>query len=361
MNTRSTVKESHIRKVFFIPDSRRSSLATKELIGDLTRFSKEMGFDSIEPGKTLKLAAQYYAKLVGAWIGSEVFSSSYPEIRAGTLGRDLNALLLDFLHALPKKPRSVLYIRDLPIEQNIALGNPIGNEHYTIEQKILKSFEVLCVYNRNVRETIAQRYGIEGDRFVEFEILDYGIDLTPTARKIPTKSWTIVYAGNCHSHYLGSWFRHLPHSAISYEFLGPNCDWVSDRREVSYAGILSRQDLARHISAKAHFGIVMYSDSLREYVSKYTSTSKFSAYIAAGLPVLVPADYGYLSHIVRKYGVGLVFNSLEELPSLIEHLAWTEYEAIRNRCLELGLKLRKGYFFKSAMNHALRKLQVNHA
>jgi hypothetical protein len=361
------LQESEARKVFFAPDfsQARVSPATKQLSKDLTRFSKEIGFRPITPRKTLRRPNEYYAKLVGAWVGSEVFLSSYPAIanpiQQGNRARDLDAYLLNFLHALRKKTRSILYIWDLPIEQNIAVGNPIDNRAYALEKKILSSFDILCVFNRNMRETIMQRYGIEGDRFVEFEILDYGVDFTATARKnLTNRSWRIVYAGNCDSRYLGFWFKSLPYSSvINYEFLGPDCDWVSHRNDVIHTGLLSNEELARYISTKGHFGIVLYSDSFREYVSKYTSTSKFAAYVTAGLPVLVRAEYNYLSRLVREYGVGLIFNTFEELPALIENLPWTEYMAIRNRCLELGLKLRRGHFFKSAMSRALRKLQVN--
>lgn len=315
--------------------------------------------------KTMKRAMNYYASLCGAWVSSRIFLSLYPII-GGTIvapnrWRAVDPYVLRFLRKLPKRASSILYVYDLPIEQNIAAENPVDKKAYALERMILECFDILCVFNKNVRETLVRRYGIESERFVEFEVLDYGVDFVPPVIKAPADAgWTIVYTGNCDSQHLGSWVKELPYSPdFQFHFLGPGCNWVSDRSDIIYKGLLgTTEDLARYLSAKAHFGMVASSDSYRKYY-EYTSTSKFAAYIAAGVPVLVRADYEYLSSLVRKYGVGLVFGAYEELPSLIRKVTWSEYTVIRDKCLKLGLSLRSGRFFKTAVSHALEKLLVN--
>ena len=112
------------------------------------------------------------------------------------------------------------------------------------------------------------------------------------------------------------------------------------------------EEFAGYLSANAEFGIVRASDGLKDYY-EYTSTSKFSGYLSAGLPVFVTSDYVYLASLVRKYGCGIVLDSLDEIPNAIKSLSQRKYDEIRLRCLNLGEKIRKGYFFKTAIQAAI--------
>jgi len=86
--------------------------------------------------------------------------------------------------------------------------------------------------------------------------------------------------------------------------------------------------------------------------------SKFGTYLVSGIPILAPSDYTYMTSLVKKYKVGFVFNSLEQIPTLLTQLSQAQYEEMRARCTELGQKLMNGYFFKRAVNASLRKLGI---
>jgi hypothetical protein len=368
MNFRTTTsgqRGAETRDVAFAPIPRGASPAHRQTILDMARFSREIGFRPIMARKTLKSASEYYPKLFGAWVRSRIFLSLYPLIGGIVLPsnrwRNVDPHLLHFLHLLPTNTRSILYVNDLPIEQNIAANNQVDKMAYALERRILDCFDILCVCNRNVRHALMRRYGFESSRFVEFEILDYGVDFAPAVEKAPSRGdWTIVYTGNCGMQHLGSWFKDLPHlSNIHFDFFGPGCDWVSERSDIMYRGMFgTTRELAKYISTKADFGLIASSDNYKNFY-EYTSSSKFATYVAAGVPVLVRADYEYVSSLVKKYGVGLVFDAYEELPTLMDKMTGRKFTAVRDKCLKLGLGLRRGHFFKTAIAAAMRKLQIN--
>ncbi|MFQ5885467.1 MAG: hypothetical protein ACE5IO_10260, partial [Thermoplasmata archaeon] len=229
-----------------------------------------------------------------------------------------------------------------------------------VEEILMKSFDVLCVFNEQMKKAIIGRYDISDKKFVEFEILDYGVVFSPSkGKECETSRWTIVYAGGLDKKYLGEWVKDLPRSeAMRYEFIGTNGDWLSEinRGDFIYRGFMNPENLLNHISRNAHFGIIgMASDAWREYCN-YGTTSKFSAYLSAGLPLVVSSEYVYISSLVKKYGIGLLFDSLNDISARVQDLSASDYERMRNRCLRLGERIRTGRFFKRAVSRAMNRL-----
>ena len=74
---------------------------------------------------------------------------------------------------------------------------------------------------------------------------------------------------------------------------------------IAYANLLAviEQKSLPIIYNRSSFGLVLKASPYYEF----GSTSKFPSYIHSGLPVLVPQDYQYLSTIVKKYSVGIIF------------------------------------------------------
>jgi hypothetical protein len=199
-----------------------------------------------------------------------------------------------------------------------------------------------------MRKIIRERYGIANERFVEFEILDYGVALNPPLEhNLPCFNWNLVYAGNCDAYHIGSWVQHLPRTEkVHYEFFGPNWSSNLSRRDIEYKGLLGTQDeLADYISRNAHFGIIAAGPGTTKYYD-YTSTSKFGSYMCAGVPIIVSSQCRYIASLVRKYEIGIVLDSFGDLPALVRDVSEMEYAGMRNHCLRLGAKIRTGHFFK---------------
>jgi len=338
-------------------------------MSDFIRFSREMGFQSVVVSKSLKnaVALPYYARLLTSWKHADILLTvypyfCYPTFRSNPL-RAIDERLIRYLHASTNRIGSILYVVDLPIEQilSVQMQASVDKKAHQIEREVFQSFDILCVYNSQMKRFIIDRYDVSHDKFVEFEILDHGTAVVPPSEKTIGRSMRkIAYTGNWTKQYVGEWVRNLPKAEnITYEFTGMNWGWISDlgRSDVVNKGFMSDEGLLCYISVNADFGIIEMPLVRKEY-SNYGSTSKFGTYVAAGLPILVSSDCTYIASLVRKYGIGLLFNSLSEIPALIQNLSASEYGDMRRHCLELGQKLRTGYFFKQAVTTSLHKLSL---
>jgi hypothetical protein len=354
--------------VYFTPDvSGYASPAVKHAVLDMASFCSELGFRPVITSKGSRgfRVYEYYAELIRAWKTANVFFTTYPTIgspiaKANRL-RELDAQVFRLLRRISKKTNSIVYVDDLPIEQNRAAKYEIDKKAFRLERTILHAFDILCVFNDAVRDILSERYDIDRTHFVVFQVQDYRVAYDPPRnRKPPEQGWTIVYTGNCNSRRLGKWLEHLPPSSIiRYEFVGPYCDWTSRRKDVIYRGVFDTTDiLAEYMANQCHFGIFAGSESYTDYYN-FTSTSKLGAYLTAGLPVLVRSDYRYIASLVNEHGLGFVFDSSAELPALLEKLSWEDYVDVRQRCLEFGRRMRNGEFFKRAMRVAFLRLGLH--
>ena len=103
-------------------------------------------------------------------------------------------------------------------------------------------------------------------------------------------------------------------------------------------GRLPPQDVVAHLSRTCHAALCLIKPSFSKLAS---SPTKFSEYLAAGLPVIVNAGIGDLDEIVRGEGIGVVMpefsdaayrDSARQLKSLLED------KTLRPRCVEAGRK-----------------------
>jgi len=336
------------------------SLASRKRIFDGIKFSSELGFKKVLLGKRANIPINpifYYLKMIGWWKKADIILTIYPNICIPIIKDNyFRAWDSKLIKRLNKSKFSMLYVKDLPIEQRNAFGNNKDKKAFESEKRILKSFDILLVFNKKMKDNIKTNYDIEDEKFIEFEILDYGIDFTPNFKKEINESFKIAFPGAI-SKNQSQWIKNLPDSKnIIFEFYGKNGQWISklNQNNIKYKGVFSPDKLPKYISENSHFGLINYKSKVYKYL-EYGSTSKFSAFMVAALPVLCPSKITYLSELIDKYQVGLTFDSLEEIPALINSLTNSKYEILRNNCIKLGEKIKDGFFFKNAVNNALNK------
>lgn len=73
---------------------------------------------------------------------------------------------------------------------------------------------------------------------------------------------------------------------------------------------------------------------------------KFSTYLAAGLPVIVPKCFAK-ADFVQRNGLGFVAGSLEEVVSIVEKMNEEEYEKLIENVKDVGALITDGHFTKS--------------
>ena len=134
-----------------------------------------------------------------------------------------------------------------------------------------------------------------------------------------------------------------------------NGKWIENlgMRNILYRGLIPKNQFFDFLS-QCHFGII-YKDYKRINYYEFTSTSKLSAYVVAGLPVLVPSSFSYITSLVKKYGIGYSFDSFDEIPDIVSNITEVEYDKVRDNCIKLGNRIKNGYFFKKAVNEILRR------
>jgi hypothetical protein len=331
----------------------------------MVKFSSEFLFKPVCLGRRNEIeeAPKYYFTMIRSWHDADVILTIYPYIcinlRRNYLLRKLESMLISWIS---KNVHSILYIIDLPIERAIISGE-LNDEEYNraceIERRIFNSFDILLVFNEAMKRKIQEKYGFNDNKFISFEVLDYWIKddgvFIPRFQK-PIK--IAFLASNLNQKYF-SWIKEIPSSKeATFSFFGTSGEWINNlkRENLRYEGFIPPENVPK-ILKKYHFGLIYYNTSFKEYL-QYGSTSKFSAYIAAYLPILSPSNLPYLNHLNKKYGTGLTFNSLIEIPRLLSNLSENEYHELRKNCIELGEKIRQGYFLKRALNLALHKLEI---
>ena len=107
----------------------------------------------------------------------------------------------------------------------------------------------------------------------------------------------------------------------------------------------------------ADFGLVWDGDSIDscsgvwgEYL-KVNSPHKVSFYLRSGVPVVVWRGAGVAS-VIEHEGVGIVVDSLRDLPTAVAALTDADLAAMKQRTVAMAEKLDSGHFFRSALHAA---------
>ena len=325
--------------------------ATERLIADVGRFCEELGF-GVASVKGL-------GSFVAALLRGRVVIVLYPGFLS-PVARSFLELLYKLFYlfvylffAVVLGRRFILYVYDLPIEQNLAVWGRVPHVGLSrvFERLFFRFSSVLLVFNWLNVVYLSKIYGLDRRKFSLFEVLDYGADISGDVEVCGgfSRCFYVIYAAN---------FNPLVRNSFSNFVKSCRTDFVkffavgkgAESLEVA-VGKLPEVDSAYLpvVYRYFHFGLVLKSS----WYYEFTSTSKFASYVHAGLPVLVPEEYRYLCSVVKRFGVGLCFKDCKDLAQRLRDLRPEEYESLRRNAARLGFLLRRGYFFKKALFRAL--------
>lgn len=193
-----------------------------------------------------------------------------------------------------------------------------------------------------------------------FDYLSAGADDVPNVKALDVSSrqpFSVVYAGN-----LGVW-----RNEFLYHLKGVVNNWTlnlygngfdnsrNDCGKLVYHGFIDSDKFIS--SVKADFGLVWDGSSVDEcdgawgeYL-KINNPHKTSFYLRAGMPVIVWSKAA-MAPFVRKYGVGIVIDSIRDIDRRIGEISSDDYGKMKANAGEMSKKLGAGYFTRMALEAA---------
>lgn len=210
---------------------------------------------------------------------------------------------------------------------------------------LFNSAEVLVVPSYAMKAFL-QDNGIREDmKFVVQELWDYITDIRfPQAPRFQRE---IHFAGNP-SKFLfpQQWNYDVPLKVYTAE----QCTG----KNVQVMGWMVPDSLLLELS-KGGFGLVWYGNDYWHQYMKYNNTIKLSAYLAAGIPVIVPRGISN-QYLIEENHLGMVVDSLDEAVERVGNMEETEYQEYVGQVRNFAPLLRNGYFIKKFLIDAVQML-----
>ncbi len=94
--------------------------------------------------------------------------------------------------------------------------------------------------------------------------------------------------------------------------------------------------------------MVWYQDEESYQCMKYGISYPLARYLAAGIPMIVPAGISNQT-LIEKNHLGLIVNSLDEAIAVIESMTESEYQEYTRYVSQFAPAVRRGYYTKKCL------------
>ena len=130
-------------------------------------------------------------------------------------------------------------------------------------------------------------------------------------------------------------------------------------KNIYHMGELPPGNLTSELS-KGGFGLVWYQDEDSKHCMQYDVSFSLARYLAAGIPVIVPAGISN-QMIIEENHLGLVVNSLDEAIEAVGTMAEAEYQQYIRSVRQFAQIVRKGYYTKKCLVDAVHAVCTKNA
>lgn len=238
------------------------------------------------------------------------------------------------------------------------------------EIEILNMFDYLVSHNSAMTRWLVNQ-GFKG-KIQELELFDYkvdnkknteGIKIMGPEKELEERKYVISFAGNLDLRKSGFiyFLDTLDSSNLLFYLYGPNFNASQVLKEnIKYKGVYESDVLP--ICIEGDWGLIWDGDSIKTCSSetgnylRYNTPHKLSLYIVGGLPVIVWNEAA-VSEIVKKYNIGIMVNSLEEVSKKLSNMTAEEYQQYKKNVLMLAEKLKKGEFIIGTFNKIIKTIE----
>lgn len=283
--------------------------------------------------------------------GAELFVQ-YPDSYHGRVGVVLMRLIKQWRHA-----RIIMLVHDLTSLR--ILGDSEIARQEIASDECLRMADVLIVHNSCMRHWLSAN-GFAGHQMVELGMFDYLTSyIAEKNRRLYSLNTVMIpgYLDRSKAAYLAELKKihgvewHLYGVAYDAAVIGAD--------NVQYHGSYP----AAELPSKLHgaFGLIWDGDSadscngaMAEY-QRYNNPHKFSLFMASGIPVIV-GRWAAISDVVREQRLGIIVDSLSDVPKALQAMTNDEYEELVRNVLSTSARVRCGAFLREAFSRAETKL-----
>lgn len=263
----------------------------------------------------------------------------------------LNDVFKCFIKAVKRKNVNIFcIIHDI---ESLRLGGS-NNVAVTQEVKNLNYYDCLIVHNTTMLQWLRDK-GIT-KKMIPLMLFDYLSEEQAIKNKNDGLSNTICFAGNLTK---SSFIYHL--NAInnwSFNVYGPNFESEKIKgSNVKWGGEFSPEQIVQEL--KGNFGLIWDGDCIGECDAvlgnylRYNNPHKFSLYLAAGIPVIAPAESA-IGQLIKRHKIGILVNSLHDLNNL--EVDEVEYRTLKQNCMAISKNVTSGYYFLNALKVVEKEL-----
>lgn len=233
------------------------------------------------------------------------------------------------------------------------------SDYYRCEfDDMLDLADVLIVHNSKMKQWFIRK-GVPEERLISLGVFDYLLPFLDL--NYPHFSRKVNIAGNLslkRSRYLSE-LAGL--ELVDFILFGPNLDeTLSDLPNIQYGGNKSPEEITGCLSEG--FGLVWDGESVDsckgpagEYL-KYNNPHKLSLFIVSGMPLIVWRDSA-LAEFVEKHHIGIVVDSLENLPDVLSKVDAEKYTMMQKAEDPLRQDMIRGQYGLTAIGKALEYLE----
>ena len=148
-------------------------------------------------------------------------------------------------------------------------------------------------------------------------------------------------------------------SSHHLRLIGSNFQLDKAGKGTVYMGF--RQDCDLMSAGLNGWGLSWYGEALDTGIGRVgeymqiNNPHKVSLYLRCHLPIIIWEKAG-LAQFVLEHGIGICIDSLENIENAIAAVSEVEYKAMRERVNILNNRIKHGYYFRNALQHAMEHL-----
>lgn len=194
--------------------------------------------------------------------------------------------------------------------------------------------------------------GLTVEKTVIQRIWDFPVHIDQSVR--PKFERAINFAGNPELEKF-KFAKEWNYDAVELRVTSDEKDWAKGKH-IRFLGWFNDDTfLANALRHSGGFGLVWSEDRYFGEYMKMNANYKLSAYLAAGLPVIVSSCIAEKDTIIRK-NLGLVVDSLDEAVEKVAAMTEEEYDKMVDDVAVFSNLIRDGYFAKKVLTDAVFKL-----